>query len=73
MKKLDFLKERLGKYYEAETKILKGQAYVIGTRQVTRANLAEVQRKIKELEFEIESLEKRGTTKRRSARIVPLG
>lgn len=70
--KIQQLKERLEKYYDAEDKILKGQSYTIGSRQLTRASLAAVQDKIKELEAEIEMLEKRGTTKRRSVRAVPI-
>ncbi len=72
-KRLEMKKERLERYYEAEEKILKGQSYKIGTRELTRADLASVQGKIKELETEVDTLEKRGTAKRRSARVVPLG
>lgn len=71
-KRLEMKKERLGRYYEAEEKILRGQSYKIGTRELTRADLASVQGKIKELETEVDALEKRGTAKRRSARVVPL-
>lgn len=71
--KLDFKKERLQRYYKAEEKILNGQSYTIGSRTLTKANLASVQRIIKELEAEVEVLEKRGSTKRRSARVVPFG
>lgn len=70
--RLAMKKERLQQYYDAEAKILNGQSYTIGSRQLTRANLATVQRIIKELEAEIEALEERGTTKRRSARVIPL-
>lgn len=70
--RLEFLKDRLAKYYDAEDKILKGQSYTVGSRQLTRASLAAVQDKIKELEAEIEMLETRGTAKRRSARAVPV-
>ncbi len=41
---------RLKLYLEAEEKILSGQSYRIGTRSVTRADLAAVQKKISELE-----------------------
>lgn len=71
--KLEMKKKRLEQYYTAEERILKGQSYTIGSRQLTRANLVDVQKKIKELEAEVEMLEKRGTTKRRSARIIPMG
>jgi len=71
--KLAMKKERLQRYYDAEEKILKGKSYTIGSRTLTRANLASVQKVIKELETEIGALEKHGSTKRRSARVVPLG
>lgn len=70
--RLEMKKERLRRYYDAEEKILKGQSYKIGTRELTRADLASVQDKIKELETEVDMLEKRGTSKRRSARVIPL-
>lgn len=71
-KRLEIKKKRLQQYYNAEEKILKGQSYTLGSKQLTRANLALVQSKIKELEAEVEALERRGTAKRRSARVVPL-
>ncbi len=71
-KRLEIKKERLAQYYEAEERILKGQSYRIGTRQVTRADLAAIRNGIKELEAEVAALEKRGTTGRRAARVVPL-
>ena len=70
--RLAIQKRHLEEYYDAESKILKGQSYTIGSRQLTRANLADVQKKIKELEAEVEALEKRGTTKRQMVRVVPL-
>lgn len=71
-KKLEELRERLGLYRDAEEKILQGQSYTIGSRQLTRASLSSVQKMIKELETEIDVLEQRGTTKRRMCRAVPL-
>ena len=70
--RLEMKKKRLQQYYDAEEKILRGQSYTLGSRQLTRANLASVQNKIKELESEVESLERRGTLKRRCARVVPI-
>lgn len=69
---LEKKKERLKQYYEAESKILRSQSYRLGTRQLTRADLSNIQNEIKELEAEIEALESRGTTKRRVARVVPI-
>ena len=41
--------ERLRRYYEAEQKVLSGQSYTIGNRQLTRANLAEIRKAIDDL------------------------
>ena len=71
-KRLEELKERLDIYKNAEQKILQGQSYTIGSRQLTRASLPSVQKMIKELEAEIDVLEQRGTKKRRMCRAVPL-
>lgn len=69
--RLEIYKSRLGLYYAAEEKILEGQSYSIGSRSLTRANLSEVQKHIKELEGKIIALESRGTTKRKVARFIP--
>lgn len=66
------MKRRLDEYYEAESKILQGQSYTIGSRQLTRSSLPAVQAKIKELESQLDALESRGTMKRRTARAIPL-
>lgn len=71
-KRMDALWERLEIYRDAEPKILQGQSYAIGSRQLTRASLSSVQKMIKELETEIATLEQRGTTKRCMRRVVPL-
>lgn len=70
--KLKMTKERLQKYYDCEEKILQGQSYTIGSRSLTRANLAEVQSMIAKLEADVEALEARGTTKRPVRRGVPV-
>ena len=58
--------ERLELYYEAERKVLRGQSYTLGNRQLTRANLAEIRRAIKELEDELTQMtgRSRGFSKR---------
>lgn len=71
--RLKSMRRRLDAYYEAEEKILKGQSYTIGSRELKRADLTAVQKEIKELEVKIEALETRGTTKRRLMRVVPRG
>lgn len=58
---------------EAIYKVLAGQSYSLGTRSVTRANLAELRAMRKALEAEIDALDESGTVKRRVRRAVPLG
>ena len=69
---LEIKKNRLKLYYEAEEKVLNSQSYTLGSKTLTRADLTSIQSMIKKLEGEIASLEQYGTTKRRSARIVPI-
>lgn len=45
----DLKNERLKRYVEAESVVLKGQSYTIGDRQLTRANLAEIRKAIDDL------------------------
>lgn len=62
---VEMKKRRLRLYLEAEAAILRGQAYTIGDRQLTRANLSEVRKQIDILEAEISATEKgRGNCKR---------
>lgn len=71
MLQLEIYKNRLSLYYEAERKVLEGQAYTLGSMSLTRANLSEIRKTIKDLESRISALEERGTTKRRVCRIIP--
>lgn len=71
--RLSKAKERLKAYYRAELAVLSGQNYKIGTKSLTRANLAEIRKAIKELEnlcSELEFKEKSGG-RRRAYRITP--
>lgn len=61
--KLERLKSRLEAYYKAETAILSGQEYTMGSRSLRRADLKTVQSEIKALEKEIDYLEKGGKNK----------
>lgn len=54
---LTTLQERLTRYIAAETKILSGQAYSIGNRSLTRADLKEVRAEIIYLYSEIAKLQ----------------
>lgn len=71
--KIDRVKSRLEKYYDAEEKILLGQSYSMGSRSLTRANLPHVQSMIQTLENQLEALETNGSTNRKVKHIVPLG
>jgi hypothetical protein len=66
-------KERLNVYYEAELAILAGQSYTIGSRSLTRANLAEIRKQIKDLENLVAELESAaaGRGYRKSFKITP--
>lgn len=52
--KLEILKQRLELYLNAERKILSGQSYRVGSRELTRANLAEVRAVIDDLSSQID-------------------
>lgn len=69
--KVKIVKERLDAYYAAELKILSGQSYRLGSRELTRADLGTVKKQINELENQLESLLRAGG-KRKVARIIPL-
>jgi hypothetical protein len=63
----EYTKRRLQMYLEAEEMILRGQSYKIGSRALTRADLASVQGEIRRLEVVIET----NGVKRRAFRFVP--
>ena len=71
-RKKELLERRLEENYAAESKILRSQSYSLGSRQLTRADLSDVQKKIKELEAALDALETCGTAKRRTCRAVPM-
>lgn len=66
-------KGRLTAYYDAELAVLSGQAYTIGSRSMTRANLAEIRKAIQELESLVSGLESvaAGGGHRKTFRIIP--
>lgn len=66
---LEMTEKRLLAYYDAEISVLSGQSYTIGSKTLTRANLNEIRRAIKELENQIVSLNKNG--KRIMKRVIP--
>lgn len=63
------LKERLALYTTAEAAVLKSQSYTIKDRTLTRADLREIRRAIKDLRAEIERLERGGGI--RLSRVIP--
>lgn len=72
--RLKTYKDRLELYYKAEAAILEGaQSYVIGSRHLTRADLAEVRKMITTLEDGIEELESQaaGGGRRKCVRVIP--
>jgi hypothetical protein len=66
-------KERLSAYYRAELAVLDGQSYSIGTRTLTRANLAWIKTQIDNLEKQVEELKamSQGKGRRKSFRVTP--
>lgn len=66
-------KERLSAYYDAELAVLSGQSYTIGSRSLTRANLAWIRTQIDRLEIQVEELtaQSEGKGRRKSFRITP--
>lgn len=74
-KRIENIKAALDQYYEAELAILGGaQQYSLGSRSLTRANLAEVRRAIKEYENLLDKLisELNGTGRMRMTGAIPI-
>jgi hypothetical protein len=65
--------QRLESYYAAEQAALTGQAYTIGTRSLTRADLKEIQTTIEYLEKQVDELKSLNESggRRRSYRVTP--
>ena len=53
--------------------LLGGQSYTIGSNQLNRATLKEVNAEISETEAAIADWEQKDTTRRKAKRVVPLG
>lgn len=71
MNDIDVAKSRLEMYLAAETAILSGQSYKMGTFSLTRADLGAVQKQINELKREIVEGQSRSRGKRCAFRVVP--
>lgn len=62
------LNDRLKLYVEAEKRVLSGQSYTIGNRQLTRANLATIRNAIDDLLEAGATLEDTDATPRRMSK-----
>jgi hypothetical protein len=62
---------QLAAYLAAETAVLSGQAYTIGARSLTRANLAEIRDGIDAWNARVVQLSTSGTGRGRSRTVVP--
>lgn len=72
--RLERSRKRLEMYYAAEEAILGGaQEYQIGSRNLKRADLAEIRKMITALEDEVDALESvlDGNGRRRCVRVIP--
>lgn len=65
MTRLEYLRERLRLYRIAEQKILNSAEYQLGDRRLRRPDLSAVRAAIKDLEDEIDMLERSGGRVRR--------
>lgn len=72
--RLKIYKERLELYYKAERAILEGaQSYSIGSRHLTRADLAEIRKMISTIEDGVDEMEAElsGGSRRKCVRVIP--
>lgn len=71
MNEIERAKERLNAYYEAEKAVLSSQSYSVSGKMLTRADLSEIRKMIKELQNEVKYLENKGNRKK-AKRIIPV-
>ena len=69
--RLERYRKRLEMYYEAEEAVLLNQEYTIGTKSLKRADLSTIRAAIKDLEWQIETLEANGGGKNKAFRFLP--
>lgn len=72
--RIEKYQKRLDLYYKAEEAILDGaQHYEIGSRKLTRADLAEIRKMITELENNLDEMEKELNSgyRRKCVRVIP--
>lgn len=70
---LDRAKLHLEAWLDAELAVSQGQAYTIGSRSLTRANLAEIRKQIEYWKKQVDELEvmSKGGRIRRGKRFIP--
>lgn len=61
----------LNMWIEAEKAVATSQSYSIGSRSLTRANLAEIRKSIEYWRNEVAALEKGNSNGRRVVRVIP--
>ena len=70
LSRLERYQSRLEAYYLAELAVLDGKRYKIGSRELERADLDDIQKNIKYLEDMIDELESNSSGKRKAYRIT---
>lgn len=68
---LEKARQMLDMWIEAEMAVATSQSYTIGSRSLTRANLAEIRKAIDFWSNEVAALEKGNTNGRRVVRVIP--
>lgn len=68
---LEKAKQMLDMWVEAEMAVATSQSYTIGSRSLTRANLAEIRKAIEYWRNEVAALEKGNSNGRRVVRVIP--
>lgn len=62
---------QLAKYIEAEDKVLQGQSYMIGSRQLTRANLFHIRNSIEYWDMKVKDLSAMARGRGRARIVAP--
>lgn len=71
IERVRFAQERLQMWYEAEAAVATGQSYRIGSRQLQRADLAEIRKQIQYWEGEVDRLQSGRKKGARVIRVIP--
>lgn len=68
---LEKARQMLDMWVEAEMAVATSQSYTIGSRSLTRANLAEIRKAIEYWRNEVAALESKNSNGRRVVRVIP--